>query len=180
MNDVVDTIKKRAILLSACGPKTYKLVHSLADERPELKSYHDLETLVKDFHNPKPSVIVQLYKFNSRVQTAEESVATCVAALRQLAEHCNYKDTLQEMLRDRLVCSVDVNDSSIQKCLLVEKDLTFDRALDIARALRAAEKDTQDLKSDTAVSSGSFHFTSHTQERRYKTPTETTSHSESC
>ena len=40
-NDVVDTNKKHAILLSACGPKTYKLVRSLADDRPDLKSYDE-------------------------------------------------------------------------------------------------------------------------------------------
>ena len=52
----------------------------------------------------------------------------------------NYKDTLQEMLHDRLVCGV--NQSGIQKHLLAEKDLTFDKALDIAKALEVAEKDT--------------------------------------
>ena len=165
MNNVVDTNKKRVILLSACGPKTYKRFCSLADDRPDLKLYDDLVALMKDFHDPKPSVIVQRYKFNSRVQTAEEIIVTYVTALRQLDKHCNYKDTLQ-MLRDRLVCGV--NQSGIQKCLLAEKDLTFDKALDIAKALEVAEKNTQDLKTDTAVPSGSCHFTSQTRKKRYK------------
>ena len=174
----MDTNKKRSILLSACGPKTYKLLRSLADDIPVLKSYDDLVSLVKYFNHPKPSVIVQRYKFNLRDRTAEKSIATYVAALQQLAEHCDYKDTLLEMLRDRLVCGV--NHSGIQKRLLADKDLTFDKALDIAKALEAAEKDIQDITSDTAVLSGSFHFTSHTRLRCYKTPTEKTIHSESC
>ena len=45
----------------------------------------------------------------------------------QIAEHCNYKDSLQEMLRDLLVCGV--NHAGIQKCLLAEKDLTLEVAL---------------------------------------------------
>ena len=53
---------------------------------------------------------------------------------RQLAKHCDYKDTLQETLHDRLICGVN------QKCLLAEKDLTFDKALDIAKRLETAEK----------------------------------------
>ena len=94
---------------------------------------------------------------------------TYVTALRQLAEHCDYKDTLQEMLRDGLICGV--NQSGIQKRLLAEKDLTFDKAFDIAKALEVAEKDTQDLKSDTAVPSRSFHLTSdsgETLQNRYR------------
>ena len=73
----------------------------------------------------------------------DESIVTYIAALRQLAEHCDYKDTLQEMLRDRLVCGVNL--AGIQKRLLAEKDLTFTKALDIAQALEAAEKGTNNL-----------------------------------
>ena len=43
-NDVVDATKKRDILLSAC-------VRSLADDKPDLKSYDDLVKLVKDFYD---------------------------------------------------------------------------------------------------------------------------------
>ena len=89
----------------------------------------------------------------------------------------NYKDKLQEMLRNRLVCGV--NQSGMQKRLLTEKDLTFDKALDIAKALEVAKKDTQDLKSDTTVPRRSFHLTSQTQGRHYKNATETC-HQEPC
>ena len=58
------------------------------------------------------------------------------------------------MQRNRRACGV--NHLGIQKRLLAEKDLTFDKALNIAKPLEAAEKDTQDLKSDTAVSRRSF------------------------
>ena len=58
-NDVVDANKKRAIFLSACGLKTYKLVRSLVDDAPDSKLYDELVKLVKEFHDPKPSVIVQ-------------------------------------------------------------------------------------------------------------------------
>ena len=52
------------------------------------------------------------------------------------------------MLRNRHVCGI--NHLGIQKRLLAEQDLTFDKALDIAKALEMAKKDSQDLKSDTA------------------------------
>ena len=54
--------------------------------------------MVTDYYDPKPSIIVQRYKFNSPVRAADESLATYVAALRQIAEYCDCKDSLQDML----------------------------------------------------------------------------------
>ena len=36
-----------------------------------------------------------------------ESVLTYVAVLCHIAEYCDYKDSLQDMLRDRFVCGVN-------------------------------------------------------------------------
>ena len=48
-----------------------------------------------------------------------------------MAEFCNYGDKLSEMLRDRIVCGI--NNEAIQKKLLAEKDLTYERAIAIAQ-----------------------------------------------
>ncbi len=62
-----------------------------------------------------------------------------------MAEHCSYQtDQLKEMLRDRLVCRV--NHTGIQRKLLAEKDLTYDKALTLALAIEASEKDSKNLR----------------------------------
>ena len=53
-----------------------------------------------------------------------------VAALRKLAERCEYGGNLEEMLWDRLVCGL-TNDL-IQRRLLTDTTLDFDKALNIA------------------------------------------------
>ena len=60
-----------------------------------------------------------------------------MAQLRKLSELCDFKDTLADRLRDRLVCGC--RDRRLQCKLLAEKDLTFDQALAIAKALETAE-----------------------------------------
>ena len=88
---------------------------------------------------------MQRYKFNTRVRNSGESIATYVAALRTIAEHCGYGDTLKEMLRDRLVCGV--NHEAIQRKLLSEKDdLTYEKAYSIAQSIETAERDSKNLK----------------------------------
>lgn len=84
--------------------------------------------MIQDYYEPKPSVIVQRYKFNTCSRKQGKTVAAYVAALRELAEHCSYEASLPEMLRDRLVCGI--NHEAIQRKLLSVKDLTFQSAYD--------------------------------------------------
>lgn len=71
----------------------------------------ELVKLIRDHLAPKPSEIVQRFKFNNRFRNEGESVADFVAALRNLAEHCEYKDTLGMMLKDRIVCGITATSS---------------------------------------------------------------------
>ena len=70
-----------------------------------------------------------------------------VIELRCLALTCNFIGFLEEALRDRLVCGM--TSSSTQKKLLTKKNLTLQRAIDIAIA---AEMVILDHQQETAVS----------------------------
>ena len=155
-NDVEDGSKKRAILLSVCGAATYKLIRSLAaPEKPTDYSYEALKQMVKTHHNPKPSVIVQRFKFNTRVRQGGESIAKFVAELRQLSEFCDFGETLSDMLRDRLVCGI--GDTRIQRRLLAEPELTFQKALTLSQAMELADRDTKDLQVASTVNPAQIH-----------------------
>ena len=94
------------------------------------KSYDELVKILKLHYNPKPSVIVQGFHCNSRVRAPGESIASYIAALRELALHCKYGDKLTEMLKDRLVCGV--NHKRIQWKLLAQENLTYEKAYTLA------------------------------------------------
>ena len=123
-NDVTDAAKKRAILLSVVGDKTYKLIRDLvAPKKPTEKSYKELVELLTTHLEPKPSVIIERFKFNSRFRHEGETAAQYLAELWNLARYCEYGQNLDEMLRDRLVCGI--KDGKIQRRLLSEKELTL-------------------------------------------------------
>ena len=156
---VTDDAKKCAILMSGCGEVAYKMIRSLVDsEACKTISYKDLVALLTSHFDPKPSSIVQRFKFYNRSRQKGESIATYVAALRALSEHCEYGDSLKLMLRDRLICGI--NHEGIQRRLLSEKNLTFNNALEIALAMEAATKDTKDLQgaSSTATLTLQLHY----------------------
>ena len=68
-NAITDEDKHRAILLSACGTTTYKLLKTLVSQA-ELtsKSFAHLVKLAQEHHNPKPSVIMRRFRFNTCVR----------------------------------------------------------------------------------------------------------------
>ena len=144
-NEITDPDKRRSIFPVCVGAKTYKLVRSLvAREDPKDKSYEDLAKLLQDHFMPKPSTVVQQFKFNTRFQQPSETITMFLAELRHLSEHCEFGITLDEMLRDRLVCGV--RDIRIQRRLLAETKLTLKRVLDVPLAIEAADKDASEIR----------------------------------
>ena len=77
--------------------------------------------LVHEHFKPKPSVIVERFKFNSRDQQQGETISVSLGELRRLSENCEFGATLDEMLRDRLVCGA--SNDKIQRRLLAEPNL---------------------------------------------------------
>ena len=56
--------KQKAVLLSSCGFKTYQLMKNLP-KNPPPNPLSDLVKLVKNYHQPAPSAIVQYCAFHS-------------------------------------------------------------------------------------------------------------------
>ena len=104
---------------------TYKLICSLVKaENLDSTPYEDLVIIVKQQYDPKPSVTIQRYSHKGR-RRVHLNLHHCIERA-QLAQYCEYRDALSDMLRDRLVCGV--NHKGITNRLLTEKELTFDKA----------------------------------------------------
>ena len=118
-------VKRRATFLTLIGPTTYqRLTDLVAPAKPNTKTFEQLVEVLTKYYSPKPVEIMQRHRFYSRSRRTGETVAEFVADLRRLATHCNFGDTLETMLRDRVTCGI--NDSSIQKKLLTERDLILE------------------------------------------------------
>ena len=135
---IVAEEEKRAVFLSVCGPATYEIIKAqAAPTAVRQKKYEEIIKLLRDYFVPKTSSIVSRFQFHRREQRSGESISTFIGELRQLAEKCNFEaGTLNDMLRDRLVCGV--RDENLQRRLLAEETLTFVSAQSIAIAHEAA------------------------------------------
>ena len=176
-NDITTAEQKRAVLLTVCGSATFQTVKSLVQpDTLATKSYDTLCTVLQNYFSPAPSVTVQRYKFHSRNQNPGESVASYVAELKSIGEHCKFAaptsgTLLEEMLRDRLVCGI--RDSRIQRRLLQENSLTFQTAFETAQAMELAARDINDIQSrpHNRPSSSSLQEPVHLVRKHTKPPT---------
>ena len=148
-NEIQDD-KLVPIFLSVIGPKTFNLLRSLLQPaKPGNKSFTEIvDTLTKHF-SPKPLVIAERFRFHKRNQEEGESVTMFVASLRKLAEHCEFKDVLNDTLRDRLVCGL--RNEAAQKKLLTESDLTLEKAINISVTMEMASKEAHALHATDRV-----------------------------
>ena len=144
-NDIVGGDKQWAILLSSVSPSTYQLIRNLISlEKSTEKSFDKIVKVIAEHHQPPPSMIVQRFTFNSRCRRSRKSISSYIAELCKLSEHCEYGDTFNDMLRDRLVYGID--DQRMQRRLLQEVKLTFTQARDMVLAMEAADRNARELE----------------------------------
>ena len=137
-NGIDDETKKTAILLSSCAIETFHVFKGLtAPNLPGSKAFNDLVKLMEDHENPRRNPIAERFKFNMRNRKADESVSAYVAELRRLIQYCEYGNSLDSMLRDRLVCGIN-HDRTQQRLLSEGVTLTLQKGLDISLSLESA------------------------------------------
>eukprot|EP00794_Sanderia_malayensis_P001704 gene1704-1898_t len=91
-----------------------------------------------NYFKPKVSEVAETYCFHQAVQNENESVFEYVNRLKHCAVHCNFGNFLPRALRDEFVRGVR---NPTIKTKLLSADRTFDRAVQIAIADEAAQKE---------------------------------------
>ncbi|KAL0893511.1 hypothetical protein ABMA27_013707, partial [Loxostege sticticalis] len=139
VNKVVDEFKLPT-LISVMGEEAYDLLSTLASpQKPSVLTFKRAVELLSAHLQPKPSVLAERYKFRQRRQLSDESIADYVTELKKLSKYCEFNTTLDENLRDQLVCGL--KSEVIRQRLFSEEGITYNRAIALALSLEAAERD---------------------------------------
>ena len=120
--------KKRSVFLTVIGVATYKMLRDLvAPAKPGTKPLEELLQKLEQHYSPRPFCF----------RKPGEAIAAFIARLRSLSEHCTFGNSLEDMIRDRLVCGI--SEETIQKRLLTESKLTYKKAVELALGLETAD-----------------------------------------
>ncbi|KAJ0180387.1 hypothetical protein K1T71_003791 [Dendrolimus kikuchii] len=140
VNGIKDELKLPT-MIAVMGDEVYELLVNLASPRkPSELDYSEATELLRNHLQPSPSVLAERFRFRQRRQNSDENVNNYVAELKRLARTCNFKDSLNENLRDQFVCGLQ-NDIFRQRLFAEDESLTFIKAVQVAISLEAAERD---------------------------------------
>ncbi|XP_029670911.1 uncharacterized protein LOC115240079 isoform X2 [Formica exsecta] len=138
-------------LLHYVGPTTFDILCDRLDpEDPFGQTYEILVQKLEEFYAPAPLEIAENYKFYQRKQADGESVQQFVAALHKLSIYCKFGDYLKTALRNQLVFGMLNKKAPVR--LLERKDLTFEKAVNVAVTMELSEKSSEQMKSVGASS----------------------------
>ena len=126
------------VFLNAIGSL---LRNTLAPWKLSEQNLPTLKTALKEHYEPQKVVIAERFHFYKWHQAAGESKVDYVAKLRKLATHCDFKDNLDDALRNKFICGLSKETN--QRKLLSEKKLTFSKAIALAKNIEAVEEESK-------------------------------------
>lgn len=110
--------------------------------------FDTLENTGEDFHaairalmtyfEPKQNVAYQRHVFSQITQETGETIDNFVTRIKTVAKTCDYGTLFNDMIRDQVIDKCRSN--QLRRRLLREPDLDLDKAMNIARASEASEK----------------------------------------
>ena len=117
-------LKQVSTFLYCLGEEADAVLTSTNPSDEDRKGYDAVIMKFDGFFKVRKNIIFERARFNRRNQLEGEAAETYIMELYTLAESCEFKDTKEEMIRDRLV--VGVRDSSLSKRMQMEPDLTLE------------------------------------------------------
>ena len=104
-------------------------------------------------------MIAERFKFYQRKQKDGETISQFIGELKKLADTCEFGAFLEDALRDRLVCGL--TSTAIQRKLLTEDKLKFNKAVEIALGMEAADKHAGELQKSISASASTTGISVH-------------------
>ena len=151
----VDDKKLTATFITLIGKDAFTLLRALVSpEKPSNMKIDALNKVLHDHLQPSTILIAERYKFYKRDQDERETITDYVAALRKLSLHCEFKEFLNDALRDKFVCGI--RDHNIRKRLLVERKLDVKSALELAKSLEQSAAESRAMENERKTSMYAF------------------------
>nr|CAH7731836.1 unnamed protein product [Callosobruchus chinensis] len=101
---------------------------------------------------PRRNIIFERYKFNTRIQQQGEPIECFITSLHSLAEHCQYGQLKEELIRDRIV--VGMQDRRTSERLQLKATLTLSECVLEAKQAELQANQSRELQCSIQISRG--------------------------
>ena len=139
--------KRKLHLIGADTQEKFETLNNTGED------YKTAMVKLDEYFDHKKNVSFERHKFREAEQASVESVDSFVTHLRKLSIYCEFGDKVENNIRDRLVSKC--RSTNFRRHLRIEKDLTLQSALEIARLIASADRQTKGIEnSSTANKNG--------------------------
>ena len=132
-------------LVYSMGDRAEDILTSMSLSQEDAADYDIVIQRLTNTSLEKRNVIYERARFNQRRQDEGETVDTFITALYKLAEHCQYGQLHDKMIRDRIV--VGFKDATLAEKLQLDSDLTLEKAITRARQSESVKKNKHAIRS---------------------------------
>lgn len=140
---------KTAVVLNLIGQDAIDLFDTFDLNEEQKKDYDEVLKAFDVFCKPKTNELYERYIFNKRDQKDGESFDAFLMDIKRLARTCEYKETEEMMLRDRIVFGIF--NGKLRTKLLETQNLTYAMAVDKCRADEATHGYATDMNKTTHI-----------------------------
>lgn len=140
---------KIAIFLNAVGPASVEVFNSFNLSEADKGKYTEVIKSFDEFCKPKTNEVYESFMFWSRKQAVGESFDQYLMDIKKRARTCNFGNVGERMLRDRIVFGT--SDKALQKRYLEVTDLTYPKAVEMARAAEAIMSQSTEMQTSGQV-----------------------------
>ena len=140
---------KVAILLHTIGEDALDLFNTFTFADDEDGTVDGILKAFEAYCSPEKNVVFERYQFWSHAMADGLPVDKFVTELRQKSKSCEFGISETDMIRDKLVFSL--NNAALKERLLREKDLNLAKAVTLCRASEAARSQMQAMQTTHAV-----------------------------
>uniref|UniRef100_A0A1A8IVJ0 Peptidase A2 domain-containing protein n=1 Tax=Nothobranchius kuhntae TaxID=321403 RepID=A0A1A8IVJ0_NOTKU len=145
---------KIAILLHTIGEEALEVYNTLnITPAGDALTVEEVLKAFKTYCSPQKNVVFERHQFWSYPMSPGIVVDRYITELRQKSKDCEFGPNVDDMIRDKLVFSI--NDSRLKERLLHDKDLTLNKAIEICRSAEAAKTQIQAMQLNPVVQDAS-------------------------
>ena len=131
-----------AIFLHTIGEEALEVYDTFSFTEEQKDKLVPIIEKFEAYCSPKKNTTYERYIFNSCTQNGR-TIDAFVTDLRSKAKTCEFGDLQDSLIRDRIVCGID--DNNTRERLRRNNALTLEKAIDAVRAAETSKTQTQEL-----------------------------------
>ena len=135
---------KIAILLSCIGEEASKILFKIENVYENNQTASNLIHKLKIHCTSSINIRFERYLFNTVKQNEDEGYNEYILKLKSMIKTCNYGTMEEELLLDKLVCSI--KSIHLKQKLWMKPDLKLDDAINICKSTEEAQKQLTDIE----------------------------------